>query len=102
MNARRIKVAILSGSALAAMVLGGGVAYAAATSPASTVSTPAPAVTQAVVTQAQNAAPGADSAASATEKPDGAAETATPETDGPGGHADANGVNVDHQFNGNE
>jgi hypothetical protein len=29
-------------------------------------------------------------------------EATSPETDGPGGHQDANGQNVDHQFNGVE
>jgi hypothetical protein len=82
--------------------LGGGVAYAASSSHASTVSPPAQTVSQAAVTPAPNTAPGADSATDAPEAPSGTAETTSPETDGPGGHADANGANVDHQFNGNE
>lgn len=35
------------------------------------------------------------------EQPGNAAESAT-NSDGPGGHADAPGANVDHQFQGNE
>ncbi|MCU1657056.1 MAG: hypothetical protein JWO57_1712 [Pseudonocardiales bacterium] len=115
MNGRPAKITILAGSALAAILLGGGFAYAAT----GTSAAPAHAVTHLTGTTATstvnsqtnsnvNDTTGADTAAessteSATE-PTGAGETATPETasDGPGGHADPTGSNVDHQFNGNE
>lgn len=46
------------------------------------------------------AAPAGETATSAESA--GAAESTTSESDGPGGHADAAGTNVDHQFNGEE
>ena len=47
--------------------------------------------------------PGPANDQSGTDTPAATApETAGPEADGVGGHADANGANVDHQFNGNE
>jgi hypothetical protein len=82
----KTKLAAVAFSALAIGGIGAGVAHAAG-APA----TPkAPSVSQSVT--------------SGTEAPDttSGAETTTPETDGPGGHADADGANVDHQFNGTE
>lgn len=84
MNARPIKLAVIGGSVVAAVLVGGGVAFAATAPQAAPASAP-------VAHAATTAATGEASTP----------ETATP-SDGPGGHADANGANVDHQFNGNE
>ncbi|MBS2966551.1 hypothetical protein KGA66_26165 [Actinocrinis puniceicyclus] len=84
------KAALLAGSAFVVAALSGGVAYAAS----------APAVSgahQATATTAVtdgNQRQGSDTEQQGTES--------TRETDGPGGHADTPGANVDHQFNGNE
>lgn len=49
------------------------------------------------------AAEAPDTAGAAAEAPDAAGtEVAGTEADGPGGHADADGQNVDHQFDGQE
>ena len=88
MNVRKIAAAI----AVAAGLIGvtAGTAAATASRPA------APAGTTAVVQHAK---------ATPAEPKDGqeqSGETATAEVDGPGGHQDAPGQNVDHQFNGVE
>ena len=86
-----IKRTLLIGAAVVVPVLGiGGVAYAASPSPAATSTTAV--------------APAAGTAAQAESEAPGAPETgaASAEVDGPGGHQDANGANVDHQFDGQE
>jgi hypothetical protein len=91
----RHRAAVLIGGAVALVALGGGAAFAA-THSGSTPSAPAPHV--AAVNVPANA-PAVEPAAA----PEGT-ETGTAEapSDGPGGHADPAGTNVDHQFDGNE
>ncbi len=105
MNIRPVKIAILVGGVLAALVLGGGAAYASTQSSTPAPARPATHATQQVNTTAggQDATPGSDKPGSSTDKPESGtgSETHTA-SDGPGGHADADGANVDHQFNGNE
>lgn len=96
------KLVVLAAPAVIVAALGSGVAYAA---------TPAPAVTHGAPAAGTSSGPRAGVAdkPDATEKP-GATETATEnstaetahEADGPGGHADTGGGNVDHEFNGTE
>ena len=105
--------------AATAVLLISGVASTFAASPAPVA--PAP-VAPAPVVQAEPAGPDSDTlqvgdqttpdaagaAESATEPAPGAeaekgsTETTGAESDGPGGHADADGQNVDHQFDGEE
>jgi hypothetical protein len=77
-------------------VLAGGIAGAAAAAtyhPASAV-TPAATVQHAKVT--------GPSQAKESDPSDPSGEATSPETDGPGGHQDPAGQNVDHQFDGVE
>lgn len=85
-----LAVGAMTGGLMASVA---GVAVASANSPATT------AKTTAVVHQAKAAA-----GTAAEPEPSGEAsgEATSPETDGPGGHQDATGQNVDHQFNGTE
>ena len=67
-------------------------------SDASTVEVPEAAGTAAEAPDVAGAAEAPDAAGAAGEAP----EAAGTEADGPGGHADAEGQNVDHQFDGEE
>ncbi len=82
----------LATGGLTAVLVGGvaGVAVAATIHPASQA-TPAAAVQHVRVTEPSQAK---------ESEPSG--EATSPETDGPGGHQDAAGQNVDHQFDGVE
>jgi hypothetical protein len=88
-----IKKIAIGGAAAAALgiaaMAGSGTAFATGNSPVN----PGPSST---VQQSDQSAP--DTATSAEQS---SGETA-PGSDGPGGHADAAGSNVDHQFEGNE
>ncbi|HEY3715700.1 MAG TPA: hypothetical protein VGL39_14335 [Jatrophihabitantaceae bacterium] len=103
-------VAALVGAALAAALIGGGTAYATAGSSGPAAPAPAKAHTTAVVSAVgADTAEGPDTPAGSSEtageqapEPGSGTEKSAPESDGPGGHADPEGVNVDHQFNGNE
>ena len=121
MNTKAVKVGIVGAAAVAAMTIGGGLAYAATSSGSSA---PAPQHgTSATLTGSQvgtqsgsqsgsQQSTGVDNEKSAATENAGEAtsgnesgqssEGTSTENDGPGGHADANGANVDHQFNGNE
>ena len=118
------RIALIAGGALAVGAVGSGVAFAAAG--ASTP--PRPATYQTAVTGhtagtvtgesssdpagSADAADGTDTGPNVQSGPQTASDTETSaresqtaagsEADGPGGHADPGGVNVDHQFNGNE
>jgi len=86
---------LIAGIATVPVLGAGGVAYAATTgasgqSGSSTIST-------AGTPDASTAADTAESSA-----PETAGELHGPEADGPGGHQDAPGTNVDHQFTGQE
>jgi hypothetical protein len=83
------KVAMVAVMAGAVVALGGGAAFA------STQHGTTPAVVPAATVATTAATPAEPSASGTTE-------ATTAETDGPGGHADSTGGNVDHQFNGNE
>lgn len=102
------KIVVLAGSALAALALAGGdLAYAAsASTPApvtSSARTPAPAAgapaRSASGTAPARSASGTDTSVATVRRE---APERTHEADGPGGHADPNGANVNHQFDGNE
>jgi len=93
--------------------LGTGVAFASTSSPA--VSSTAPPVvgapTTAQATQPTSVTPQAVDRPDTADQPDATKVSAanvetpepiTPEVDGPGGHQDAPGANVDHQFEGSE
>ncbi len=105
----RLRGAALGG--LAVLLIGGaGVTFAAGPTPAAQVIS-APAVTtssQVDVQQGDQTAPDAAGAmeTAGAEAPESATEpagTATgTETEGPGGHQDANGANVDNQFQGQQ
>jgi hypothetical protein len=62
----------------------------------------APAATMAHTVHGATAPTPAPSESNGSEKADPNAEQVTPEPDGAGGHADAPGANVDHQFSGVE
>lgn len=125
----RLRGAALAGLAVL-LLSGAGVAFAGNSTPAPAKIAAVPASNQAVVStalgasgattstgadvqQGDQAAPdtaattaeqaGAEAPESAVEPADTAAESATSgEADGPGGHQDAAGQNVDHQFQGEE
>jgi riboflavin biosynthesis pyrimidine reductase len=114
MNLNRARTAALSA---AAVLILGGAGTALAQNPAVPASAPASAPVVPVsdptgdVQQGDQAAPDLPTAESATEAPETAAEATTTtaaseavsaEADGPGGHQDADGQNVDHQFQGEE
>jgi len=81
-----VKKLLITTAVVATPILGGLAAVPAFAAPSS----PAPS------TSVSQVAPGSDhSEATSPEK-------SSVESDGPGGHADANGSNVDHQFNGQE
>jgi hypothetical protein len=107
MTARPFRLALVAGSSLAVTALGGGAAFAAVGASSGSPAAVAPAaVAPAAVSQAASAST-ASTTAIAAEAPDtadtpGAPEPTAPETDGPGGHADRAGANVDHQFDGVE
>jgi len=86
-----IKSLIATGG-LAAVLVGGvaGVAVAATIHPASA------ATTVAAVQHVRATGP------SQAKESEPSGEATSPETDGPGGHQDVPGQNVDHQFNGVE
>jgi hypothetical protein len=71
---------------------GGLVASAAGVAVAATGSPAAPAKPAAAVSHVSSPSDG----------PESSGEGTSHETDGPGGHQDAAGTNVDHQFNGTE
>jgi hypothetical protein len=97
MNRMTIKklviIGVLSGSLVASAAAG--VAVAATSSPAA-AARPVAAVQHVAAVHHVKAA----SSLSAEPEPSG--EATSPETDGPGGHQDAVGQAVDHQFNGTE
>ncbi len=125
----RLRGAAIGGLAVL-LLSGAGVAFAGSSAPAPAKAVTAPMVNQAVVSTALNAsgsttnsgadvqqgdqtAPdtaattaeqaGAEAPESATEPAGTAAESATSaEADGPGGHQDAAGQNVDQQFQGEQ
>jgi hypothetical protein len=80
MPSRKVIINSAAAAAILAGILGGGVAWASAT--------PAPAPS--------------GPAASNTEAPEPAEGAEGAEADGPGGHEDPAGANVDHQFEGKE
>jgi hypothetical protein len=102
---------LVLGSIIALPIVGaGGVAYAV-TLPSSQSTPPAsvthPAVNgSAAATPSQVAASNSTTDIADTPGAQGATEApetaVAPETDGPGGHQDPNGVQVDHQFQGQE
>lgn len=107
MNLKTTKTATLGAALLAALTIGGGAAYAS-TSASATTSAPRPAAPSVSSTQSSaqditrpDPGDGTDPEKAGSESAAGV-EINVPEVDGPGGHADANGANVDHQFNGNE
>jgi hypothetical protein len=85
-----LAVGAMSGGLLASVA---GVAVASTNSPA------APAGTTAVVHHASTTAAQPDPGGEASTEASG---EATSQADGPGGHQDATGQNVDHQFSGTE
>jgi hypothetical protein len=85
--------AIVIGAAGGLAALSGGVAFAT-TQPGAAPAVPASTVAHTVSSTSV-------SQGTETPEPAGAAEAEQP-SDGPGGHADPAGANVDHQFNGNE
>lgn len=89
------KNVVLAVGALAALALGGSALAQAGSNPAKHVSQPA--VERVAATDTKSEAPG-------TEKADSALSESSSENinDGPGGHADAPGASVDHQFDGQE
>lgn len=103
MNKKPARMIALTGATLAVLAVGG-TAYAA--TPAAAPSTPVHHSVSTARTGNQNTT-GTDGTAdqnTGTEnaEPTNGTEETSPETDGPGGHADTNGANVDHQFNGTE
>jgi uncharacterized low-complexity protein len=88
-----LAVGAMSGGLLASVA---GVAVASTSSPAAT------ARTTAVVHQAGSTAAQPGPSGEASETSTEASGEATSPADGPGGHQDATGQNVDHQFSGNE
>ncbi len=116
---RRIRTTAGALVALGALALGGSAIASATQGPARATSHHAKAAVHAVAPKAASETPGArdgdnvqsgdqstpDSASAATaEAPDSgsAAEKTSSEADGPGGHQDPPGANVDHQFQGQE
>jgi hypothetical protein len=96
-------IAVVSLSA--APILVGGVAGATAAGAAVAAPATAPAHTAhsvASVHSVHGAAAPAPSESNGSETADANAEQVTTEADGPGGHADTPGANVDHQFSGTE
>lgn len=97
------KVMIASIAAMPILSVGG-VAYAATLHSGTTA--PSPAVTQPAANTSQGAeTPGVNDSPDTPGVNDPAEAPDTPgahDTDGPGGHQDPNGVNVDHQFDGQE
>ena len=105
--------------AATAVLLISGVANVFAASPPATIPAPVTPVVQVVPADTDTLQEGdqttpdvAGSAESTVEDPDAAGAAEAPDTagtesagteaDGPGGHADAEGQNVDHQFDGEE
>ena len=88
MNIKKIVIGGAAATALGIAALAGtGTAFAAGTAPT-------------VLTQSSNVQQGNQSTPDAAASAENASETSI--SDGPGGHADAAGSNVDHQFSGNE
>jgi hypothetical protein len=88
-----LAVGAMTGGLMASVA---GVAVASTSSPAAT------AKTTAVVHHAQAASSTAAQPAPSGEPSETSGEATSPAADGPGGHQDATGQNVDHQFNGTE
>ncbi len=86
----------IAGAAIVPVLGVGGLALASAsgatTSPSTPITTPAP----------NTSSPQAPENSATSETADTAEEPGTAQADGPGGHQDAPGVNVDHQFGGQE
>jgi hypothetical protein len=91
----------LATGGLTAVLVGGvaGVAVAAASHPAAAGHPASPVRPAATVQHAKVTGP---SQAKESDPSDPSGEATSPETDGPGGHEDPAGQNVDHQFNGVE
>ena len=91
----------LATGGLTAVLVGGvaGVAVAAASHPTAAGHPASPVRPAATVQHAKVTGP---SQAKESDPSDPSGEATAPETDAPGGHQDAPGQNVDHQFNGVE
>ncbi|MCU1616548.1 MAG: hypothetical protein JWO98_4088 [Frankiales bacterium] len=89
------RLLLAGGAAVALSAAGTGVALAAGSGPQA----PATAGTQASLV---STAPSGQQATPDTSTESSAPEAESTVSDGPGGHADPAGSNVDHQFNGNE
>jgi hypothetical protein len=101
MNGQRIRSA--AAAAVAALLVGGAAAvFAASPSPATTEQPQAPSEQVQLVAPSSNpAAPETQETPETRETPE-TGEPRNVEADGPGGHQDPDGQNVDHQFEGQE